>query len=192
MQEREPPSGACGIALKEWSGVCRALGDGRQTILLRKGGIAEENGVFRPEYPTFWLYPTHLHQEQQGLRDCAPDESRKVPPGSVLLESFADVEGFWWVDQIQVVNALSEFHIWTEETVSKRFHYREPGLWVLSVRVYRWELGRVLPELPEYEGCKSWVPLGQQIPLNAMISVLDLEQAKMRHESLASLLAARQ
>ena len=34
------------IALKEWHAVCRALASGRQTILLRKGGIYESSGEF--------------------------------------------------------------------------------------------------------------------------------------------------
>lgn len=29
------------LALKEWSIICKALEDGNQTILLRKGGILE-------------------------------------------------------------------------------------------------------------------------------------------------------
>ena len=190
MQDRVLPSGSCEIALKEWSGICRALGDGRQTILLRKGGIAEENGVFRPEFPRFCLYPTLLHQVQQGLRDCAPQEFREILPGSVSLEFYTEIEGCWWVDQLHVVNALSDFHIWTEETVAKRFYYRMPGLWILAVRVYRNEMRQIIPELPQYAGCKSWVPLDQQISLDGMLPVLNQDQARMRHESLASLIAA--
>ena len=43
----------CAIAFKEWAGVCQALGDGRQTIIVRKGGIDEGPAGFRPEHRGF-------------------------------------------------------------------------------------------------------------------------------------------
>ncbi len=60
--------GTCAVAFKEWSGVCDALADGRQSILLRKGGIREEPGAgrFVPEHREFWLYPTGVHQAAAG------------------------------------------------------------------------------------------------------------------------------
>ena len=58
-----------GVAFKEWAAVCRALADGTQTVILRKGGIAEAGGEFRPEHARFWLYPTHFHEQQRaGLK----------------------------------------------------------------------------------------------------------------------------
>jgi len=40
-------------------------------MILRKGGISEDQapGVFAPEHPEFWLYPTWVHQADQGVRD---------------------------------------------------------------------------------------------------------------------------
>jgi hypothetical protein len=40
---------------------------------------------------------------------------------------------------------------------------RNPGLFVLPVRIYRAEAVE-LPETMEYAGCKSWVDLGRDIP----------------------------
>ena len=34
-------------AFKEWAVICRALAEGRQALILRKGGIAEAGGDFR-------------------------------------------------------------------------------------------------------------------------------------------------
>jgi len=45
-------------ALKEWAVTCRALAEGRQAILLRKGGIGEAGGAFQVEHTRFWLLPT--------------------------------------------------------------------------------------------------------------------------------------
>ena len=55
-------------ALKEWASVVEALKEGRQVLLLRKGGIAERRGAFRVEQAAFSLYPTFLHQDKQYIR----------------------------------------------------------------------------------------------------------------------------
>ena len=49
-------------AFKEWAVVCDALKTGRQIVLVRKGGIREEEGVFRISDPEFFLMPTYEHQ----------------------------------------------------------------------------------------------------------------------------------
>src|SRR5205814_10220299 len=72
------------IAFKEWAAVCLALASGRQSIIIRKGGIAEAGGAFAPEHDRFWLYPTYVHQQQTGLRPDAADllrhAGREGPP----------------------------------------------------------------------------------------------------------------
>ena len=92
-----PVAKTCGIAFKEWAGVCDALIDGRQTLVVRKGGISEPAGPggFAPEYPEFWLYPTWVHQAELGLRTGArpsgtsPTADRE---GSVSIGSFVTVD----------------------------------------------------------------------------------------------------
>ena len=61
------------IALKEWAAVCLALSDGRQSLLLRKGGIAEGRGGFRMEHDEFWLFPTQFHQSPEQLTPGTSD-----------------------------------------------------------------------------------------------------------------------
>ncbi|MFW6125399.1 MAG: DUF1802 family protein, partial [Pirellulales bacterium] len=66
-------AGDCRIALKEWAAVCRALEEGRQTLLLRKGGIHEEGGRFELAHHQFWLFPTYEHQRHDRLAaDAGP------------------------------------------------------------------------------------------------------------------------
>ena len=55
-------------AFKEWAVICKALAEGRQAIILRKGGIAEEGETFRLEHKQFWLFPTYLHQQETGIK----------------------------------------------------------------------------------------------------------------------------
>ena len=49
-------------AFKEWAVICHALGTGRQVLILRKGGIGEDAGMFRPEHREFLFFPTGFHQ----------------------------------------------------------------------------------------------------------------------------------
>src|SRR5688572_5262360 len=58
-------------AFKEWAVICAALAQGRQSLILRKGGIDEDAGDFRVERPRFWLYPTYTHQQNVGIQDEA-------------------------------------------------------------------------------------------------------------------------
>ncbi len=49
--------------LKEWATVVKALEHGKQTIILRKGGILETASGFNVESKKFSLFPTWEHQE---------------------------------------------------------------------------------------------------------------------------------
>jgi hypothetical protein len=169
-----PPE--CDVGFKEWAGVCEALASGAQTLILRKGGIAEEGGVFTPEHRAFWLYPTRLHESQQGLR-VEPTAMRPAPaePDVVPLRSLAVVDSIHLVDREEDLDALESFHAWTAETVHKRFHYRRPGLWVLGVRVWNRAEPLDLVATPEQMGCKSWVPLGTALTTEGLTPALGEE-----------------
>jgi hypothetical protein len=156
------------FAFKEWAVACRALADGRQAIILRKGGIAEEGGVFRPDHTRFWLFPTYLHQSPDGLKPDAarlPEIERDRPPADTMrLTHHVEVPGVFWVNRLEQALDLHSFHVWSEATIRQRFAYRRPGLFVLPVRVYAATPPVEVPNRPEYEGCKSWVDLGVEIP----------------------------
>jgi hypothetical protein len=175
--EGEPPSlpATCGVAFKEWAGVCRALADGRQTLIVRKGGIAEDAGVFVPEHRVFWLYPTHVHEAEQGLRLAPAGTDSPAPgrPGIVPLDTLAVVASITLVDREEGLAPLAALHVWTEETIARRFHDRTPGLWVLGVRVYRRGAPHDLAVAPEHAGCKTWVPLDPPLPTDGCEAVLD-------------------
>src|SRR5215831_9477184 len=89
-------------AFKEWAVICEALALGRQALILRKGGIAENSGSFRLEHTQFWLFPTYIHQQAAGI---VPDafpllESAKADrpkEGLMRLDHFAVVTGFYLI-----------------------------------------------------------------------------------------------
>ena len=164
----------CAVAFKEWAGVCAALGAGRQSLILRKGGVAEEGGQFRPEHPAFWLYPTVVHQAEQGLRTPDPAGVGAFDPqASVPIRALAVVEWAGRVETLDQLAALGPFHDWTEPTIRGRFDYRRPGLWALAVRVYHRADPWPLAVTPEQLGCKTWVPLDPPLATGGAAPVLD-------------------
>jgi hypothetical protein len=156
-------------AFKEWAVICRALAEGRQSLILRKGGIAEPGVTFQPEHSRFWLFPTYLHQQAAGIKpEAAPllqaAEAERPPQGVVRLTHFVDVPGVYEVRDLAAALILNHLHIWSEETVRARFAYRRPGLYVLPARVYRARQVHEVPDTATYAGCRTWVELDQELP----------------------------
>lgn len=84
------------FAFKEWAVVCRALAEGRQALILRKGGIAEDGDTFRPDHVRFWLFPTYLHQRSESLELAAAEwlaevEEARPPAEVVRLTHYVEV-----------------------------------------------------------------------------------------------------
>ena len=167
-------------ALKEWAVICRALAEGRQALILRKGGIDEPAGTFRLEHGRFWFYPTYVHQQRAGIKpDGVPlleqAEAGRPPTGVVRLAHFAEVAGIYQLHNLAAALAVDGLHLWAEETVRSRFAYRRPGLNLLAVRVYRAPQAAEVAEDPAYAGCRSWVELSEGLPTEGAAPVLDDE-----------------
>jgi hypothetical protein len=168
-------------AFKEWAVICQALADGKQSLLLRKGGIAEPGGDFAVEHTRFWLYPTYVHQQDEGIQPEAKPlleqvERQRPPLAVVRLSHWAEVTGIYHVHDRIPALLLSHLHLWSDATVEQRFHYRAPGLFVLAVRAYRAPRSFDLVETSDYAGCKSWVTLEQPLPTKGSTPVLSDER----------------
>ncbi len=170
-------TGSCAVAFKEWAGVCDALEQGVQSIILRKGGIREGLGAgdFVPEHAEFWLYPTAVHQAQQGLRSTGIASPQPVNEllGAIPIRSLARVGLIGYIRDEAMLPALEDFHILTDATVHHRFHYRTPGLWVLGVRIWRRDAAYGIIATPAQAGCKTWVTLDAALPTSGLLPVLD-------------------
>ena len=166
------------IAFKEWAVVCAALGSGRQTIILRKGGIDEGRDGFRVDHNEFWLLPTRFHQDPSQLTpDAQPlwQEIQRTQPASetFLINWYAVVQSVFELRSESDVQRLAGLHILSAETIQQRFHYRRPGLFVLSVRTYRIPAPYEVADSPYIAGCKSWVELPKPLSTTAAAPVLD-------------------
>jgi hypothetical protein len=164
-------------AFKEWAAICRALAQGQQAIILRKGGIAEQTGEFTPEHSRFWLYPTYLHEKPDALVPEAEPllrqaEADRPPAGVVRLSHWAEVAGIYHLHEVASALKLADLHLWSPQTVQARFFYRAPGLYVLPVRVWRAPEPIELPETTAYAGCRTWVDLGRDLATDGSTPVL--------------------
>jgi hypothetical protein len=164
------------VAFKEWAVICHAIAAGRQTVILRKGGIAESGGGFRPEHPEFLLYPTFFHEHRAGVKPeflplLEAAEAARPAPGTIRFTHFVRVTGVRHLIDLDAVLALDALHAWTPEVVRQRFHYRMPGLFVLDVRAFALAGPVTRPERPEYAGCKTWVVLDEPVPTGGATAV---------------------
>jgi len=177
------------IGFKEWTLVCDALGRGEQSIILRKGGIAEGRAGFRFQHPEFLLLPTLFHEQVAKLR--LPADTPLPEPradGQLEVRYAARVE--WTQDALdwEKVRALAPFHLWQESEIEKRFRQDDKQMVSLAfVRVQRLSEPFVFPDSPRYGGCRSWVQLPD---LSASINLLEVLDEKAHRTREAQIRAA--
>ena len=162
------------LALKEWAVAVRALAQGDQVLILRKGGIHRDDKEFRIVHPEFLLYPTYEHQKRELTKeryhgDLDQTLEEDDVPGLVILGYWCQVTDRFQITDLDVLDLISPYHIWTADYAQKRLHWRpKQPLTVALLRVFRLQQPQALPVLDEYAGCKSWVDLGQDLPLGFM------------------------
>jgi hypothetical protein len=175
------------FALKEWSAAVHALLDGRQRVLLRKGGIGEKR--FELAAREFLLFPTvaHSHAErvraehQHLLARAAADSTDE----ELVVRAAAKVVAAVPVERPDGLSVIEDLHIWTPESVrADRLDFRpKHKLAVLVVSVIPLAEPVHLIRTPEYGGCKSWVELPVRAALLAPVhedAALDAVAARVR------------
>lgn len=180
---------AASIGFKDWALICAALAGGRQSLILRKGGIAEGRDGFRFKHGEFYLFPTAYHQQTARVRPEELPALHPAPPapeGIVRIDSVFTVERAVWIEDWSTVQTLAPFHVWTEDAIRERFHYDDAaGLQCAIGRVWRLAQAWEFPDQPGYGGCRSWVtlppaPAGRRSP-----ALGDEEHAARLREILA-------
>ncbi len=167
-------------ALKEWSAAVHAMLDGRQTVLLRKGGIHEKG--FTLDSPHFLFFPTVAHSHTQRVRPEHRDLLTRAAADSteteIVLRAGAKVVAAVEVNRPDGLQHIAPLHIWTAESVqADRLDFRpKHRLTVLVVQVSPLAEPERLRRVPEYAGCTSWVPL----PVNPMWATPVHDDATLR------------
>lgn len=183
-------------ALKEWAVVQRALLEGHQLLLLRKGGLIEDTGEFDLRAQSFLLYPTYEHETER-LGDVQPcfgqwlreEEGRKPGPEWVRIEAAAAVTDVVRVDEREKLLNLAAQHIWSRQFIDGRFDW-EPykPVFVLLLRAYTLAEAQVIPVRREYGGCRSWIELAEGISTEGAVPALSDEKYERRRTLTLELL----
>lgn len=158
------------IALREWAVAVKALEAGKQIMVLRKGGIAEETKEFRLESSSFYLFPSYEHQREHlvkpGTRPSVADTVAEfhASPDQVTISSYAKVVEDIEVTDAEMLRRLEPFHLWTEHYAEERLKWKKTKpLHVLLLRVYLLNEPATIPNSESYGGCKSWLQLTDSI-----------------------------
>jgi hypothetical protein len=157
-------------ALKEWSAAVHALLDGRQTVLLRKGGIGEKR--FEVAAHEFLLFPTVAHSHADRVRpehrDLLDEAAADATDEHLLVRAAAKVVAALPVERPDGLAAIADLHIWTAESVrTDRLDFRpRHKLAVLIVQAMPLLEPVRVARTPEYAGCTSWV----QLPVHATLA----------------------
>ena len=152
-------------ALKEWAVVCKALGEGRQVVLLRKGGILEYKQGFQVKHEKFLLFPTFEHQSKAHLQPFYAGELDEVlkkqpPAGTSVLTSYAEVVDVKEVTDRAALKPLEKYHVWNESYVNARMDYNpKKPMSVILLRVFNLDKPIAVDAKTEWAGCKSWIPV---------------------------------
>ena len=117
--------------LNEWNATIEALGQGKQTILIRKYGTTLNE---------FLLYPTVSYALKEDVLDSFQDKvfakDNLLPSGNDAYEVkyYATVEEI--IDKPSTrIGAYNKFHIWTRDHVKKYLGRKNAKIWIL--RVYK-------------------------------------------------------
>jgi hypothetical protein len=177
-------------ALKEWACVCRALEEGRQIVLLRKGGISEPDGAFRVAHERFYLLPTYAHQRAELLKPdarawLAETIARRQDPDVAPLTLWAELQEAIAVDDHRRLEAIDAEHVLAPSYAIERLRWkpREP-LWALVLRIHRVATPPSLTIGDEHRGCVSWVELPDDLAPRDRTAVLDDAAFAAAHERL--------
>lgn len=153
------------IAFKEWDVICEALEDGRQSVILRKGGIHEGREGFSFAHEEFVLFPTRFHA--QGEFVTVPGVTAKPEweiGEEVVITIRVKVTKAVTLTDWEEVAKLSDQHIWKEDVIRDRFFWEGKGMasgsiHVAYVRVEKLDEPIRFEYTKKYGGCRSWVEL---------------------------------
>ena len=150
--------------LKEWAVVCRSLGLGLQTFIVRAGGIHEDG--FAVEAGRFALLPTRFHEDESRLRPDVWDDLRglrRLSGDAIEVRCSASVEFVRPIESVDAVRRLTPLQALSEAELTGRFEAARRGLILSVLRVRRLASPVILSPGEWSAGCRSWADLPRPI-----------------------------
>ena len=160
--------------LNEWNATLEALGQGKQTILIRK---------YNTTINKFLLYPTVSYANKDDVLDSFQDKdfakSNLLPNGDNPYEVkyYATVEEV--IDKSATrIGAFNKFHIWTRDHVKDYLGRNTAKIWIL--RVY--ELDN--PQILKRTNGMRYANVDKPVKLEGKPVIPDKEFNKLKEEIL--------
>lgn len=179
------------IGFKEWALVCEALGRGEQSVILRKGGIAEGRAGFAFRHAEFFLFPTFFHEQAELVRI----NNARLPEqltDEIELRFFARIDEAHVITNWEAASALEPLHVLNPAVVRERFEYETANaIHVAFVRAFRLRPRWRFADEPRYGGCRSWVKLGDAPRDLAFEPVLSNQEHAHRREQFNAVLEGK-
>lgn len=157
-------------AFKEWEIICHALTTGKQQLIFRKGGIHEGREGFTFKHDTFALFPTRFHAQAERVTVKSVLTQPEWQIGdNVTITHIAKAQWAKTITNWKDVQQLSDYHIYSESTLSERFHWEGKNMptgsiHVALVRVYKLPEPLSFPYTKAYSGCRSWIDIPEYSP----------------------------
>ena len=175
--------------LKEWAVVVKALEEGEQCILFRKGGILDPG--FSVESSEFLLFPTFEHQTKEYLKDNYKSKFdellSKRNANKVTITSAAKVVAARETSDKEKLHKLKKYHVYNDDFIDYRMQYNsDKPMSVLFVCTYNLEEPLMIDILPEYAGCRPWIKVNTSASLGK--SVLNDKEFKELKEEIEEVL----
>jgi len=162
-------------ALKEWASIIEALGRGDQVVLIRKGGLADQN--FGVEASRFYLFPTNYH------------DAGAAEPAHVRITHWAEAVKTWQIREVEMLQRLETLTILDREVIDTRYRFRpDQAINVIAVRAYKLATPADVVMKPEYAGCKSWVSVDEEIDIDGSLPALHDDEMQSRIDAIDALL----
>lgn len=160
--------------INEWNATIEALGQGKQTILIRKYGTTLNE---------FLLYPTVSYANKDNVLDSFQDKefakNNLLPAGDNPYEVkyYATVEEV--IDKSSTrIGAFNKFHIWTRDHVKEYLGRATAKIWIL--RVY--ELDE--PQMLKRTRGMMYANVEKPVKLEGKPVILDKEFNKLKKDIL--------
>ncbi|MGJ8633988.1 MAG: DUF1802 family protein [Luteolibacter sp.] len=153
------------VAFKEWQVVCDALASGRQSILLRKGGIHEGRDGFSFAHDSFMLFPTKFHAKSEQIREGEFTPGKEWQEGDTFsITHHAKALFAVTLTDWEAVEKLHPYHVYTDETLKDRFDWEGKGMssgsiHLAFVRVCALRKPLEITYEKRFGGCRSWLEL---------------------------------
>lgn len=161
--------------INEWNATIEALGQEKQTILIRKYGTTLNE---------FLLYPTVSYANKDDVLDSFSDKdfakANLLPAGEnreYEVKYYATVEEIIEKPSTRI-GTFNKFHIWTRDHVKNYLGRKEAKIWIL--RVY--ELDK--PQMLTRSNGMLYANVNKPIELKGKPVISDKEFSKLKEEIL--------